>query len=304
MTFVCRPRWTWQLRKRALALGERTLVMGILNVTPDSFSDAGRFADTSAAVAHGLSMLDQGADLIDIGGESTRPGSTPPSAQQEQRRVLPVIAELMEKRPRTLLSIDTYRAETARAAVAVGCEIVNDVSGFCWDTQMARTCAEVQCGVVLTHTRGRPGEWRTLPRLSKEEVVPLVQAGLAKSLQMAISAGMDRARIVLDPGFGFGKAFDSNYALLAHLAQLLPLGHPLLTGVSRKSFLARTLSRIRTKSTADHAGPSDVPIEERGNATLAAITATILGGASIIRVHDVRPAVEAARIADAILAAL
>ena len=147
MAFAHRPRSTWQLRTRAVSLGERTLVMGVLNVTPDSFSDGGQFLDADAAVAHGVAMLDQGADLIDIGGETTRPGSTPLRSQEEQDRVLPVIEALLRERPGTVLSIDTYQAATARAAVAAGCEIVNDVSGFQWDPKMARTCEELQCGV-------------------------------------------------------------------------------------------------------------------------------------------------------------
>jgi dihydropteroate synthase len=301
MAFVRRPRSTWQLRTRSLALGERTLIMGVLNVTPDSFSDGGQFAGPEAAVQHALSMLDQGANLIDIGGESTRPGSTPLTPQEEQDRVLPVIEALLRERPDAVLSIDTYRAATARAAVAAGCEIVNDVSGFQWDSDMPRICAQLKGGLVLMHTRGRPSEWRTLPRLPQHEVVPLVRLGLAASLETATAAGIDIARIVLDPGFGFGKAFDNNYPLLAHLDELLSLGQPLLAGVSRKSFLARTVAETGPHSSGS---PAEISVKERGNATLAATTAAILAGASIVRVHDVRPAVEAASIADAILSAL
>ena len=304
MAFVRRPRSTWQIRTRALPLGERTLIMGVLNVTPDSFSDGGLFLDADAAVAHGLSMLDQGADLIDVGGESTRPGSAPASPDQEQERVLPVIEALLHARPGTILSIDTWRTATARSAVAAGCEIVNDVSGFNWEPEIAHTCAEIRCGVVLMHTRGRPREWRTQPRLEQEEVVPLVRSGLAQSLEAAVGAGIDRTRIVLDPGFGFGKAFDNNYPLLAHLDELLSLGQPLLAGVSRKSFLARTLAQGAVSGQDSSARAVEVPVSARANATLAATTAAILAGASIVRVHDVRQAVEAARIADAILSAI
>jgi dihydropteroate synthase len=296
MAFVRRPHAAWQLRTRSLALGERTLVMGVLNVTPDSFSDGGAFLSAESAVAHALWMLDQGADLIDIGGESTRPGSDAITPQQEQDRVLPVIEVLFRERPTSVLSIDTWRADTARAAVAAGAEIVNDVSGFQWDPAMACACSELNCGVILMHTRGRPSEWRTQPHLAQQDVVPLVKTGLAQSLETALAAGISRSRIVLDPGYGFGKAYDNNYPLLAHLDELLSLGQPLLAGVSRKSFLARTL--------ATTIGGSDFPPEQRARATLAATTAAILAGASIVRVHDVRPAVEAARIADAILTAL
>jgi dihydropteroate synthase len=301
MAFVRRPRFNWQLRTRSLALRERTLIMGVLNVTPDSFSDGGAFFEPNAALEHALAMLDHGADLIDIGGESTRPGSTQPiGSGEEQTRVLPVLEAILRERPQSVLSIDTYKAETARAAVTAGAEIVNDISGFQWDPEMARTCAASGCGVVLMHTRGRPPEWRTQPHLSQEEVVPLVQSGLARSLDQALAAGIDRSRIVLDPGYGFGKAYDNNYPLLAHQEELLILGQPILAGVSRKSFLGRTLARTISPAT----NPPDFPPHARGNATLAAVTAAILAGASIVRVHDVRPAVEAARIADAILAAL
>jgi dihydropteroate synthase len=311
MVFVQRPRFTWQLRTRSIALGERTLVMGILNVTPDSFAEDGAYLQATAAVEHGVSMLDQGGDLIDIGGESTRPGASPISTQEEQSRVLPVIEAILRERPASVLSIDTYHAETARAAIAAGAEIVNDVSGFKWDPDLPRACADLRCGLILMHTRGRPNEWRTQPPLAQNEVVPLVKSGLAQSLERALAAGIDRSRIVLDPGYGFGKAYDNNYPLLAHQDELLELGQPLLAGVSRKSFLGRTLARApeRNLSPASAAStnspeiPPDIPPQARGNATLAATTAAILAGASIVRVHEVRPALEAASIADAILSA-
>ena len=295
MAFVRRPTCTWRLRTRSLALGQRTLIMGILNVTPDSFSDGGAFCDKNAAIEHALAMLEQGADIIDIGGESTRPGAQELSPAEERERVVPVIEGVLHHKPEAILSIDTYKAATAEAAAAAGAEIVNDVSAFAWDPEMAATCARLRCGVALMHTRGRPAEWRTQPRLKEEEVVPLVKRGLAEALERAAASRVERERIVLDPGYGFGKAYESNYPLLAHLDELLSLGQPLLAGVSRKSFLGRTLAR---------AAGTEVPMQQRGNATLAATTAAILAGASIVRVHEVRPAVEAAAIADAILAAL
>lgn len=297
MSFARRPAFLWQLRSRALPLGKRTFVMGILNVTPDSFSDGGVFFTAEAAVEQALSMLDAGADLIDIGGESTRPGAQVPtvSAQEEQDRVLPVIEAVLRERPEAVLSADTYKAATARAAVAAGAEIINDVSGFTWDSDLPAACAELACGVILMHTRGRPSEWRTQPRLSASEVLPLVRDGLVQALDRATRAGIDRSRIVLDPGYGFGKIHDENYPLLAHQAELLALGQPLLAGVSRKSFLGHTV--------AVALGATDVPVHRRGSASLAATTVAILAGASIVRVHDVRPAVEAAAVADAILAA-
>lgn len=269
--------------------------MGVLNITPDSFSDGGLYHDAEDAVAHGLRMVDEGADILDIGGESTRPGQQEGiSAMAEQGRVLPVIAAILKARPDAVISIDTYKASTAKVAVAAGAEIVNDVSGSLWDGEMAAACAGLGCGVVLMHTRGRPDEWKSQPRLAAEEVLPLVRRELGERLQTALDAGVLRERIVLDPGYGFGKRFDENYALLACQAELLELGQPLLAGVSRKSFLARTLRPLY--------GGADAPTESRLYATLSATVAAILGGAYIVRVHDVRPAVEAARIADAVLA--
>lgn len=293
MAFVRRRAVPWQLRTRSLALGRRTLIMGILNVTPDSFSD-GSFYEHDAAVEHALEMLDAGADIVDVGGESTRPGAAVLEPGVERDRVVPVIAGILRERPGTIVSIDTYKSVTAQTAVDAGAEIVNDVSAFRWDSGMAAACARLRCGVVLMHTRGRPHEWRTQPLLKDDEVVPLVRCELGNALEAAVAAGVERARIVLDPGYGFGKAFDNNYPLLAHLDELLGLGQPLLAGLSRKSFLARTLAG----ATGD-----EVPIHARGNATIAATTAAILAGASIVRVHNVRPAVEAAAIADAILRA-
>jgi len=297
MGFERRDEFVWKLRTRTLELGQRTLLMGVLNVTPDSFSDGDLYLDLQAATSHALRMLDEGADIVDIGGESTRPGRYEPvSAEEEQCRVLPVIEAVLSARPDAVLSIDTYTASTARAAVESGAEIVNDISGLAWDAEMAAACAQLHCGVVLMHTRGKPAEWRNLPRLAPEEVVPLVRSGLAQSLLIAEEAGIERDRVVIDPGYGFGKSFDENYPLLARQHNLRELGRPLLAGVSRKSFLGRKL--------AEYYGGKDAPVTKRGNATIAATVAAILGGAHIVRVHDVRAAAEAACIADAILAAV
>ena len=209
--------------------------------------------------------------------------------------MLPVIAAILKARPEAVISIDTYKASTAKVAVEAGAEIVNDVSGFLWDGEMAATCAGLGCGVVLMHTRGRPDEWKSQSRLAADEVLPLVRRELGERLQAALDAGIARKRIVLDPGYGFGKRFDENYALLARQAELRELGQPLLAGVSRKSFLARTLRPLY--------GGVDAPMYGRLYPTLAATVAAILAGADLVRVHDVRAGVEAARIADAILAA-
>ena len=199
----------------------------------------------------------------------------------------------MRERPGAVLSIDTYRAATACAAIAAGCAIVNDVSGLLWDAGMAAACAELACGVVLMHTRGRPDQWRALPPLAPGEVLPLVARELRQRLDAALVAGIRAERIVLDPGYGFGKAFDANYPLLAGQHALLALGRPLLAGVSRKSFLGRTLAPVFDGQ--------DAPINRREAATLAATIAAVLGGASLVRVHVVRSAVEAVAVADAIL---
>jgi dihydropteroate synthase len=296
MPFALRARCDWKLRTRALPLGERTVVMGVLNTTPDSFSDGGAFHTPAAAIEHGLRMFEEGADIVDIGGESTRPGKHKPlSIREEIERVIPVLKGILRHRPQAILSIDTYKSQTATAALEAGAEIVNDVSGFLWDESMAPVCAGARCGVVLMHTRGRPEEWHALPPLNSNQVVPHVMEALQQRLDAALNAGIEREQIVLDPGFGFGIIAEQNYSLLAGLNELTSLGQPLLAGVSRKGFLARTLSSLYEGK--------QVPPDRRGNASLAAVTATILAGAHLVRVHDVRPSREAVAVADAILAA-
>jgi dihydropteroate synthase len=312
-----RAVFQWNLGTRTLELGKRTVIMGIVNVTPDSFSDGGLYLDSGKAVEHALQLLDEGADIIDVGGESTRPGASVAaspeskakevkesktsaaahkttnavSAEDELRRVLPVIAELKKLRPAAVVSIDTYKASVARAAIAAGAEIVNDVSGLRWDPPMARTIAEMKCGVVLMHMRGRPEEWRTLPPAS--DIVLQVKRELREWAETAVLAGVRREKIVLDPGFGFGKSFEENYPLLGRFQDLQSLGFPLLAGTSRKSFLGRTLA---------NAGKDAAPAD-RMYGNLAAQTALILKGAHILRTHDVKAAADAGRVADAILAA-
>ena len=305
-----RPVFEWSLRSRSLLLGKRTLVMGVINVTPDSFSDGGVHFDRDRAVEYGLRLLEDGADIVDVGGESTRPGATvapsaesvdtgslgqlqpqkqPVSEQEELQRVIPVIAALKQKRPEAVISVDTYKASVARAAVEAGAEIVNDVSGFRWDPQMVKTLAELRCGAVLMHMRGRPEEWRTLPPVS--DVVTVVKRELRAWADIALLGGVKRERIVLDPGFGFGKSFQENYPLLKRFDELHELRYPLLAGVSRKSFIGRALAR----------NGNDAPVADRLYGTLAAETAVILKGAHIIRTHDVRACADAARIADVVV---
>ena len=293
-----RSVFDWNIGSRTLALGKRTLVMGVLNITPDSFSDGGQFLDKNRALEHALQMLQDGADIIDIGGESTRPGaktSAPGehpvklgavSEKEELERILPVIASLKQQRPDALISVDTYKAAVAQAAVEAGAEIVNDISGFLWDPKMRKTLAELRCGAVLMHMRGRPDEWRTLP--PAPDIVTLVKRELSERVDAALMAGIKRERIVLDPGFGFGKRFEENYPLLKRFEEFHQLRYPLLVGVSRKSFVGRALAR----------DGKDAPVNERLHGTVAAETAAILRGAHIIRTHDVRACADAVRLAD------
>ena len=281
----------WDLGARKLTLGERTLLMGIDNVTPDSFSDGGLHLDPARAVEHALRLLDDGVDIIDIGGESTRPGAKATvSAQEELDRVLPVIAAIKRARPEIVVSVDTYKASVAQAAVGAGVEVVNDVSGGTWDAAMLPTLSNLSCGFVLMHMRGRPSEWRNLPPIGDALGATLQDlAQRARDLATQVA----KSRIVLDPGFGFGKSFEENYPLLAHFETLHELGYPLLAGTSRKSFIGRTLG----------AGNRDAPVGERLYGTLATEAALVLKGAHIIRTHDIRASRDAVRVADAILQA-
>ncbi len=300
MPLVRRAHFDWHTRTRTLALGQHTVVMGILNVTPDSFSDGGHFYSPEHAPERALTrafqMLDEGAHILDIGGESTRPNAIPLTADEEQARVLPVIEALLAQKPETILSIDTHHASTAVCAVDAGVEIVNDVSGHLWDSAMTSNCAHLGCGTVLMHTRGRPEDWATQIPLTSDDILPLVLAGLRERIDAATAAGIARNKIVLDPGFGFGKRLDENYPMLAHFDQLQQLNLPLLAGVSRKGFLAQALAPLYDETLP--------PPEGRLHATTAANVAAILNGAHIVRTHDVLPAVEASAIADRILAAI
>ena len=305
-----RPVFEWNLGTRHLQLGKTTLIMGVLNVTPDSFSDGGLYVDPERAVEYALQLLNDGADIIDVGGESTRPGArtladetvekpgSAPAKKEEKRavteeeelkRVIPVIRGIKEKRPEAIISIDTYKADVAKSAVEAGAEIVNDVSGFRWDRQMIKTLASLRCGAILMHMRGRPEEWRKLPQLP--DILVLVKRELRDWADAAIHGGIKREHLVLDPGFGFGKSFEGNYPLLKHFEEFHDLRYPLLVGVSRKSFVGRALARAGT----------DAAVEERGIGTVAMETALILKGAHIVRTHDVRAGAAAAKIADIVV---
>lgn len=323
-----RAIFQWRLNSRVVELGRRTLIMGVVNVTSDSFSDGGLFIDAEKALSHSEKLLDEGAAIIDIGGESTRPGAIvasaapgndrnlPPGArasaatarpaapcvseEEEKARILPVIGELKRRRPNAIISVDTYKASVARAAVEAGAEVVNDVSGGLWDQKMSKVLAELKVGVVFMHTRGRPDEWDSLPPIG--DSVLTVKRELQQIAQTATLAGIKRESIVLDPGFGFGKRYEENHPLIAHFAQLQQMGFPLMAGVSRKGFIGRLLARSEPRDAESVDAKKDVDASRRLFGTLAAETALILKGAHIIRTHDVRATADAARVADAVVA--
>jgi dihydropteroate synthase len=268
----------------SLALGERTLVMGVVNVTPDSFSDGGRLFDAATAIDAGVRMVDDGADLIDVGGESTRPGADALDEAEERRRVLPVI-EGLSRRVRVPVSIDTYKAATAAAALAAGASIVNDVSGLRYEPQLSEVAARHGAPLVLMHTRGRSKEM--YQQASYHDVVAEILDELRESMAFAAKAGIRPDRIILDPGLGFAKEAAHSYEALARLADFAELGRPLLVGPSRKSFLTKPLG-------------GQVPAADRDWATAAATAAAVLAGAHIVRVHAVRQMVQVVRVADEI----
>lgn len=267
--------------------------MAIVNLTPDSFSGDGTGGAVDAGLSAAIAAVDGGADIIDLGAESTRPNATAVSADEEQVRLLPVLEGLLRERPDALVSVDTYHAATARSAAAAGAEIINDVSGLLWDQEMATTVAAIRCGLVLMHTRGDSREWRSLPQLAPEEVLPLVRDGLRERLTAAHAAGIADEKIVLDPGFGFGKIGAENIPLLAGLQQLRELGRPLLVGLSRKGFLGGLVKPVQ-------ADAGLLPAQSRRNATLAANVVAALNGAHILRVHDLQQTREAMAVVDAV----
>lgn len=288
LRFRDRPAAPLRLKRGRLGFGARTMIMGILNLTPDSFSDGGRFRDRRAAVEQGLAMAEAGADIIDVGGESTRPGSRPVTPEEELRRVAPVLERLMprlaRRRRRTLVSIDTTKAEVARRAAAIGVDLVNDISGLGFDAEMPEAVAASGLPVVISHIRGRPLTMQRSPRY--RHLLPDIASFLRSRIERAVTAGIVEERIIVDPGVGFGKRRLDNLAILRHLPALRSLGRPLLVGLSRKSFIGGTL---------------ELPVAERLEGSLAAQALAIAGGADIIRVHDVQEAVRAARLCDAVL---
>ena len=283
--FSVMPIREWKLARRSLPYGERTLVMGVLNVTPDSFSDGGQFFSFDQAIAQAEQMLSEGADIIDIGGESTRPGSEFVSAAEELRRVIPVI-ERLAAQGSVPVSIDTTKSAVARAALDAGAEIVNDISGLRFDPALANEVANANAGLVLMHSRGTPKDMQQLPPV--ENIISEVIAGLSESVAVAEQHGLARESIVIDPGIGFGKTVEQNLELIAKLDQIAKAfpDLPVMIGTSRKSFIGKLLD--------------GAPADGRLYGTIASVVAAVLNGAQIVRVHDVKETVEAVKLAHAV----
>ncbi len=278
----------WRIRDRVLDTEDHTLIMGIVNTTPDSFSDGGDHLAHDAAVARGLALWGQGADIVDVGGESTRPGAAPVAADEEIGRVVPVVSDLVAQG--VVVSVDTMKAGVAAAAISAGAQIINDVTAF-GDPEMAAVCSAGEAGVILMHMQGDPQTMQIDP--SYEDVVAEVAAFLEERVEYAIDAGIDRAALCIDPGIGFGKTFDHNLALLSHVGRFTATGLPVLLGTSRKGFLGTILEKAGWVTQA----------AERDPATAATVALAIAGGASVVRVHNVGHALQAARTADAMVRA-
>ncbi len=278
-----RRHFVWKLRDRELLTGERTLIMAVLNVTPDSFSDGGKYLDPDAAFARAIELEEQGADILDIGAESTRPGCKPTPEAEELRRLIPVLKRLRGKLA-IPISVDTYKFAVAEKALDHGAEIINDPSGLTFDPQLARAAANQNAGLIVNHMRGTPETWAKLPPLP--DVMGAIRHDLDASVHRAVGSRVDRARIVVDPGLGFGKRKEQNAEILARLDELAALELPILVGPSRKSFLPQ--SDQSTKELLEYA-------------TAAAVTAAILGGAHMVRVHDVAAMKPVIQVADQIL---
>ncbi len=276
---MTRKRFEWKLRDRTINLGERTLLVGILNVTPDSFSDGGKYQDPDRAFARAVELEEEGADIIDIGAESTHPGASRISEGEELRRLIPVLKRLRNKLT-VPISIDTYKANVAEKALELGGEIINDPSGLTFDADLARKVGQASAGLIVNHMRGSPETWLKLPPL--KDVMRTISAELDASVHRAVQAGLDRRQLVIDPGMGFGKRKEQNAEILAHLQQLARLELPVLIGPSRKHFLTK-----------------ESPIETEF-ATAAAVTVAILHGAHLVRVHDVKSMKAVAEVADEI----
>ena len=279
---ISKTHYSIRCRKRTLTLGKRTLLMGVLNVTPDSFSDGGLFFDKEKAIAHGLRMVEEGADILDIGGESTRPGSKPLELEEELRRVIPVIESLV-KEVEVAISIDTYKSTVAQRAIEAGAEIINDISGLRFDPSLAQVAAKEDIPLVLMHIRGTP---ETMQKdIHYSSLFSEILQYLKESIQRAESAGLDPRQIIIDPGIGFGKTVEDNLLIIKNLFEFRILGKPILLGTSRKSFIGKILN---------------TEVGDRLEGTLSSIAIGVLNGAHIIRSHDVLQAKKAIAVADAI----
>ena len=279
-----RRHFVWKLRDRELLTGERTLIMGVLNVTPDSFSDGGKYLEPDRAFARAIELEEQGADIIDIGAESTRPGAERVSEAEELRRLVPVLKRLHGKLA-VPISVDTYKSAVAEKALEHGAEIINDPSGLTFDAQLARVAANHNAGLIINHMRGTPETWAKLPPL--KDLIGAIRNDLDAAVHRAVRSGVDRTRIAIDPGLGFGKRREQNAEILARLDEFAALEIAIMVGPSRKSFLPQTAE-----------APADSLLQ---CATAAAVTAAILGGAHIVRVHDVAEMKPVVEVADQIL---
>ena len=262
--------------------GEETGIMGIINVTPDSFSDGGKYANVEAAVMRAKQMVADGADIIDIGGESSRPGAEPITANEECRRVIPVVQALAEQF-QIPISVDTYKAKVAREALSAGACVINDITALHGDHNMCQVIADAQAGVILMHMQGVPATMQKAP--TYHNVVAEVHAWLTEVASQAVDRGIDSSRIMIDPGIGFGKTFDHNLEILRHLMQFRGIGYPMLVGVSRKKFIGRIL---------------DLPVHQREEGTAATVAWSIINGANVVRVHDVAKMKQVAQVIDTI----
>ncbi len=280
---IGKDKFIWKIRDRELPLGEKTIIMGILNVTPDSFSDGGLYLDKDKAIKHGIELFESGAEIIDIGGESTRPFAEPVSADEEIMRVIPVVEALKNYNKNIIVSVDTYKSETAKRALEAGADIINDISGLTFDSNMKHVVSKYKAGLILMHTRGTPQEMQKNTEYA--DFMGEVIESLSKSIKDAVDAGVEKERIVIDPGIGFGKSFEHNLFILKKLREFSIFGLPILVGTSRKSFLGKITGK-------------DASL--RDDETMVSVGIAIMNGAHIVRVHEVKRMVDAVKVADAI----
>lgn len=280
---MCRKTYLLQAREKTLELGTRTRMMGVVNITPDSFSDGGRFLSRQSAVERCLELAEAGAELLDLGGESTRPGAQPVSAAQELDRILPVLEEVRPQVP-VVISVDTYKASVARRALEAGADMINDISAFRLDPEMPEVVSRAQAGAVLMHMRGTPQNMQKLP--PSPDILGEIQTDLGVAVTKALESGISRNQLIIDPGIGFGKTADENCLILNRLSALKSFDLPVMVGPSRKSFLGKIL---------------DLPVQERTWGTAASVAFAIARGAHIVRIHDVGEMRQVARVSDALL---